>query len=125
MIDAGTKCKIAAECGLARGNLQVLGIIGLVSKPKLSWFIFFVDLKVQSAKKTWAIVAASIRKKNTFCLLTGFNPSAIKNMAQGSVFRGHYSNKFDCNDPQVLALALLYFTSPTFWNHYIKRLASF
>jgi hypothetical protein len=30
----------------------------------------------------------------------------MKNMAQGSVFRGHYSNQFDCNDPQILALAL-------------------
>jgi len=56
------------------------------------------------------IIEASIHKKRyTFCLLTGFNPSAIKNMAQGSVFRGHYSNQFDCNDPQVLALALFIF----------------
>jgi len=27
-------------------------------------------------------------------------------MAQGSVSRGHYSNQFDCNDPQLPALAL-------------------
>ena len=31
---------------------------------------------------------------------------AINNMAQGSVFRGHYSNQFDSNDPKLLALAL-------------------
>jgi len=30
-------------------------------------------------------------------------------MAQGSVFRGHYSNQFDSNDPQQLALALFIF----------------
>jgi hypothetical protein len=41
--------------------------------------------------------------------LTGFNLSVIKNKAQGSVFRGHYSNQFDCNDPQLLALALFIF----------------
>jgi hypothetical protein len=41
--------------------------------------------------------------------LTGFNHKAIKNMAQGSVFRGHYSNKFDYNDHQLLALALYIF----------------
>ena len=29
-------------------------------------------------------------------------------MAQGSVSRGHYSNQFDCNDPQILALALFF-----------------
>jgi hypothetical protein len=56
------------------------------------------------------MVAASIRKKRfKFCLLTGFNPSVIKNMAQGSVFRGHYSNQFDRNDSQPLALALFIF----------------
>ena len=36
-------------------------------------------------------------------------PSTIKNMAQGSVSWGHYSNQFDCNDPQLLALALFIF----------------
>jgi hypothetical protein len=41
-----------------------------------------------------------------FGLLTGFTPNAIKNMTQRSVFRGHYSNQFDCNDPQQLTLAL-------------------
>ena len=30
-------------------------------------------------------------------------------MAQGSVFRGHYSNQFDCNDSQLLTLALFIF----------------
>jgi hypothetical protein len=45
----------------------------------------------------------------TSLLLTVFNPNAIKNMAQGSVFRGHYSNQFDCNGPQLLALALFIF----------------
>jgi hypothetical protein len=30
-------------------------------------------------------------------------------MAQGSVFRGHYSNPFDINDPQQLAPALFIF----------------
>jgi hypothetical protein len=58
-------------------------------------------------QKTWAIVATSIHKERyTFCLLTGFNPSVIKNIAKGSVFRGHYSNQFDSNDPKLLALAL-------------------
>ncbi|HKJ30436.1 MAG TPA: hypothetical protein VKA34_01355, partial [Balneolales bacterium] len=56
----------------------------------------------------------------TFSLLTGFDPCAIKNMAQGSVFRGHYSNQFDCNDPNYRPLRFLYFTSPTLRNHYIN-----
>ena len=55
---------------------------------------------MQSEKKIRVIVAASFHEKRyTFYLLTGFNPSVIKNIAQGSVFRGHYSNQFDCNDP--------------------------
>jgi hypothetical protein len=29
--DSGTKCKLAAEYGLARGNLQPLGTVGLSS----------------------------------------------------------------------------------------------
>jgi len=44
-----------------------------------------------------------------FGLLTVFSPSVIKNVAQGSVSRGHYSNQFDFNDPQLLALALFIF----------------
>jgi hypothetical protein len=42
----------------------------------------------------------------TWFLLTGFNLSAIGKIARGSVLRGHYSNQFDRNDPQPLALAL-------------------
>jgi hypothetical protein len=45
----------------------------------------------------------------TYYLLTGFTPNVIKNMAQGLVFRGHYSNQFDRNDPQLLTLALFVF----------------
>jgi hypothetical protein len=41
--------------------------------------------------------------------LTGFTPGAKKDMAQGSVSRGHYSNQFECNDPRLLALALYIF----------------
>ena len=47
--------------------------------------------------------------QHTSFLVTGFNHSAIKNMVQRSVSRGHYSNKFDCNDPQLLAFALYIF----------------
>ena len=38
----------------------------------------------------------------------------IKNVAKGSVFRGHYSNQFDRNDPQLLALALFMFYQARF-----------
>ena len=48
-------------------------------------------------------------KKITILPIDWINPSVNKNMAQGSVFRGHYSNQFDSNDPQQLALALFIF----------------
>jgi len=85
-----------------------------------------VDLKVQF-EKTGVIVAASIHEKRyTFYLLTGFTPSVIKNMAQGSVFQGHYSNQFDSNDPQLLALALFIFHLANLLKPlYLKRLTSF
>jgi hypothetical protein len=38
--DLGAICKLAADCGLARGNIQPPGALGLFSKPKISWFIF-------------------------------------------------------------------------------------
>jgi hypothetical protein len=91
----------------------------------MSWFNIVADLKVQFEKKIRVIVTASFHEKRyTFYLLTGFNPSVTKNIAQGSVFRGHYSNQFDSNDPNYWPLRFLFITSPTFWNHY-KRLASF
>jgi len=34
--DLGTKCKLAAICGLVRGNLQFPGIVSLFSQPKIS-----------------------------------------------------------------------------------------
>jgi hypothetical protein len=72
-----------------------------------------MDLKPKS-EKIWVIVAASIHKKGyTFCLLIGFNPSVIKKVVQGSVFRGHYSSQFDSNDPNHWPLRFLFFTSPT------------
>ncbi len=47
MIDLGTKCKIAAKCGLARGNLQRPQVLDWFGKPKTLRFNFLVDLKVQ------------------------------------------------------------------------------
>jgi hypothetical protein len=41
-------------------------------------------------------------------ILTGFNTSVIQIMASGPVFRGHYSNQFDRNDPQLPALAPIF-----------------
>jgi hypothetical protein len=46
--DAGTQSTIGALCGLARGNLQLMGVIGLFSESKISRSNFLVDLKVQS-----------------------------------------------------------------------------
>ena len=54
-----------------------------------------------------------------FGLLTGFTPNVIKNMTQGSVFPGHYSNQFDCNDPQLLAFALSIFHLADLWEQLI------
>ncbi len=48
MIDSGTQSTIGALCGLARGNLQLMGVIGLFSESKISRSNFLVDLKVQS-----------------------------------------------------------------------------
>jgi hypothetical protein len=31
--DLGTKCKLCSLCGLARGNMQLPGIVGLLSEP--------------------------------------------------------------------------------------------
>jgi hypothetical protein len=83
--------------------------------------------EIAICKKPWVIVAASIHKKRyAFYLLTGFTPSVIKNMAQGSVFRGHYSNQFDSNDPQQLALALfIYHLADLLEPLHLKRLISF
>jgi hypothetical protein len=39
--DLGTKCKITAECGLDRGNIQSPGIVGLFSEPKHHGSIFW------------------------------------------------------------------------------------
>jgi PAS domain-containing protein len=41
-------------------------------------------------------------------------------MTQGSLFRGHYSNQFDCNDPQLLALALFIFHLVKYSNELIN-----
>ena len=48
MFDLGTKSKISPLCGLARGNPQWSGVLGLFSKFKISGFNFLMDLKVQS-----------------------------------------------------------------------------
>ncbi len=48
MIDEGTKSTIGTLCGLAMRNIQHPGILGLVSEPKIAWFNFWVDFKVQS-----------------------------------------------------------------------------
>jgi hypothetical protein len=34
MIDSGTQYTLSPECGLARGNIQFSGIVGLLSKLK-------------------------------------------------------------------------------------------
>jgi hypothetical protein len=47
MFSSGTKSKLSPECGLARGNPHQPGVIGLVSKPKLSQSNFLADLKAQ------------------------------------------------------------------------------
>ena len=39
--DSGTKSKIGPLCGLARGNLQWPGVLGLSSEPKISGSIFW------------------------------------------------------------------------------------
>jgi len=58
-------------------------------------------------------------------ILTGFNISVMKIMSQGPVFRGHYSNQFDCNDSQRLALALFMFHCTDLLKpSYLKRFAS-
>ena len=44
----GTKPTMDTNCRLARGNLQLSGMIGLFSKFKISWFHILVDLKEQS-----------------------------------------------------------------------------
>lgn len=44
----GTKCKLATECGLARGNPQWPGVLGLSSEAEISRSNFLVDLKAQS-----------------------------------------------------------------------------
>ena len=49
--DWGTQSKIGPLCGLVRGNLQFPSILGLFSEPKISWFDFLVDLKVQSKRR--------------------------------------------------------------------------
>jgi hypothetical protein len=47
MIDLGTQYKLSTECGLVGGNLQPPGTVSLFRKPKISWLIFLVSLKVQ------------------------------------------------------------------------------
>jgi hypothetical protein len=47
MIDLGTQSKTGSLCGLGRGNLQWSVVLGLFRKPKISWLIFLVSLKVQ------------------------------------------------------------------------------
>jgi hypothetical protein len=49
--DVGTQYKLSAECGLARGNPQSPGDLGLFSKSNISWFHFLVDLKEQSTHR--------------------------------------------------------------------------
>ena len=46
--DSGTQYKLAAECGLGRGNIQLSGMVGLSSESKISGWNFLVDLTAQS-----------------------------------------------------------------------------
>jgi hypothetical protein len=46
-VGAGTKCKLSAECRLARGNPQWPGVLDWFSQSKISGFNFLVDLKEQ------------------------------------------------------------------------------
>jgi len=55
--DSGTQYTLSPECGLARGNPQLPGILDLFSESKISSFNFLVDLKVQPKlhDKNWPV----------------------------------------------------------------------
>jgi hypothetical protein len=47
--DYGTKSTTDTDCGLARGNPQWLGVLGLFGQSKITLFDFWMGLTVQSA----------------------------------------------------------------------------
>jgi hypothetical protein len=47
-MEGGTQYTLSPECGLARGNLQWPGTIGLSTESKVSLLNFLVDLKLQA-----------------------------------------------------------------------------
>jgi len=63
--EAGTQSTISTLCGLARGNPQWTGILGLFRKNELPWFNFLMDLKEQSAKNTTYICGVNSQRKIT------------------------------------------------------------